>query len=125
MSKRISALSQICYRAWKSLRGFFVRPEMRRRFIRLALKKEHKHRLAVLLVLGMVFLVFTIVFFKAISSHVQSVSQVSALAERVEFEVTQPRLAAIPVRQMRIATGDLPEKGSPYLLQPKSQPKMA
>ncbi len=42
----------------------------------------------------------------AVNSRVQSLSQVSALSERVEFEVTQPRLAAVPVRQMRIATGD-------------------
>jgi hypothetical protein len=41
-----------------------------------------------------------------INSRVESVSQVSALTERVEFEVTQPRLAAVPVRHMRIATGD-------------------
>jgi hypothetical protein len=106
MNKRINALSQTCFCAWKALRGFVARPAMKRRFIRLALKKEHKHRLAVFLVFGIVFLVVMVVFFDAISSHVQNVSQVSALAERVEFEVTQPRLAAIPVRQMRIATSD-------------------
>lgn len=56
---------------------------------------------------GIVFFFALVVLFEAISSHVQSVSQVSALTERIEFVVTQPRLAAIPVRQMRIAT-DVP-----------------
>jgi len=103
---KIKELSQTCIHAWNALRSFFLRPARRKRFIRLVLKKEHKHRLAVFLVFGIVLLAVMFVFFHAISSHVQSVSQVSALAERVEFEVTQPRLAAIPVRQMRIATGD-------------------
>jgi hypothetical protein len=44
--------------------------------------------------------------FDAVSSRVQSVSQISALTERIEFTVTQPRLAAIPARQMRIGTNE-------------------
>jgi len=106
MNKKIKALSQLCIHTWKALRSFFIRPAMRRRFVRVALKKEHKHRLAVFFVFGIVLLVIMLVFFDAISSRMQSISQVSALTERVEFEVTQPRLAAIPVRQMRIATAE-------------------
>jgi hypothetical protein len=62
--------------------------------------------LALVAVLAVPTILFVGWVLNAINSRVQSVSQVSALTERVEFEVTQPGLAAVPVRQMRIATGD-------------------
>jgi len=71
---------------------------------KLALKTEHKYRLAIFAVLGIAFGTVLVVFFDMISARLQSISQVSALTERVEFEVTQPALAAIPVRHMRLAT---------------------
>jgi hypothetical protein len=64
------------------------------------------HHLALILILSLPTIVLVFFVFDTISSRVQSVSQVSALTERLEFAVAQPRLAAIPVRQMRIATGE-------------------
>jgi len=71
---------------------------------RLSIRPEHKRRALLFIVILFLLVPGMFVFFNAISSGLQSVSQVSALTERVDFEVTQPRLTAIPVRRMRIAT---------------------
>jgi hypothetical protein len=62
--------------------------------------------LAAVFVLGFVLLAVLVLVFQLLSARVQTISQISALTERVEFVVAQPGLAAIPVRQMRIATGE-------------------
>jgi hypothetical protein len=99
-------LSPVRRRALTPIQSFFRSVAEKGRFLRPVIKAEHKHRLFAFFMLGVLFTAFLFLFFHTISSRMQSVSQVSALTEKVEFQVTQPGLAAIPLRQMRLATSD-------------------
>lgn len=95
--------SQTRNRVSSSRKGFLglLRGEHKR-----FLKAEHKRFLWATIAVGLLSLPATVFILNTVCSRLQSVSQVSAITERVEFEVTQPRLAALPVRRMRIATSD-------------------
>lgn len=97
IAMKFPALSRFCVRARDSVRGFLKRPTA---------ISEHMHHVWFALIVMAVSAICLLIGFDFVSSRVQSISQVSALTERVEFMVTQPHLAAIPVRQMRIGTGE-------------------
>jgi hypothetical protein len=95
-----------CIQAVNSLRIFITRQSGKRLPPRIVLRREHQLLVIFTILVGIAICVGLLAVFDAISSRVQSVALVSSLTERVEFVVTQPRLAAIPVRQMRIASDD-------------------